>query len=120
MGTPPGTSRDPSGWKRREGAGAASCSFHRVTLISGVGLDLFPLPVRSPMYSQPEKNETCKAPPYKPPPTAPPAPRNKVEQFFRNQLDVFHRHPAMFFFDEDDPVPRFAGSSLIRVRALML
>jgi len=49
------------------------------------------------MYSQPEKNETREAPPYKPPPTAPPAPRNKVEEFVRKQLDVFHRHPAMFF-----------------------
>jgi hypothetical protein len=49
------------------------------------------------MYSQPKKNETREAPPYKPPPAAPPAPRNKGEQFVRKQLDVFHRHPAMFF-----------------------
>ena len=49
------------------------------------------------MYPQPEKNETREAPPYKPPPTAPPAPRNKGEQFIRKHLDVFHRHPALFF-----------------------
>lgn len=49
------------------------------------------------MYSQTEKQETRDTPSYKPPPTVPPAPFHKVEQFIGNQNNLVHRLPPMYF-----------------------